>query len=214
MRVIEQHTSSTGVRLEVAYRVPTGDELSAQLFDWNATKLNALPLSAQKQLAGALAGLQQRGRMISLEGQETFRLVREKSGWKIFLAWASRTRVIFKSLAPRTGELDVRFARNDFLVDMNEPLQINFRLKNRATHPIVARLHHRIEPRRFANYVEMIACGSLAPVRLGPGETRETSSAYILSGVPAKSRVAIVYDFSVAPQRIEKEPIAGQESSP
>ena len=204
VRMIEQHASSAKARLEVAYRVPTGDELSAQLFDWNDTKLNALPSSAQQRLASALEELKQRGKMITLEGRETFELVREKSGWKIFLDWASRTRVIFKSVVPRSGELEVRFARNDLFVEMNNPFQIDFTLKNRSAHPIVARLNHLIEPRRFVDNVEMIACGSLAPVRLEPGETREVWSSYILGGVAAKSRLAVVYKFSVARQKTEK----------
>jgi hypothetical protein len=112
--------------------------------------------------------------------------------------------VIFKSRVPATEELEVRFPRNDFLVAMNHPLQVDFMLKNRSRRPIVARLNHLIEPRRFADKVEMIACGSLAPVRLEPGETREFWSSYILAGMSAKSRLSIVYEFNVAFQKADK----------
>jgi hypothetical protein len=196
VRLIEHEASSAKARLEVAYSVPTGDEMGAELFDWNRSTLNALPPSAQERLAGALENLKKQGKMISLEGRDTFHLVREMNGWKIFLDWASRTRVIFNSLVPRTGELEVHFSRNDFLVEMNEPFQIDFALKNRSARPIVAKLNHRIEPSHFADSVEMIACGSLVPVRLDPGETRQVSSSYILGAVSAKSRVAIVYEFT------------------
>ena len=200
VRVIERDASPAKARLEVAYYVPTGDELSAQLLDWNRSKLNALPPLAQRRLAAALEDLKKQGKMITLEGRETFQLVREKSGWKIFLDWASRTRVIFNSLVPRTGELEIQFSRNDFLVEMNEPFQIDFAVKNRSARPIVAKLNHRIEPSHFANNVDMIACGSLLPVRLDPGETRQVSSSYILGAVSAKSRVAIVYEFTLSSQ--------------
>ncbi|MGH7798625.1 MAG: hypothetical protein ACREQ2_27475 [Candidatus Binatia bacterium] len=213
VRVIEHDASTAKTRLEVAYQVPTGDEISGQLFDWNRSKLNALPPSAQQRLAGALDDVKKQGKMTSLEGRQTFRLVREKNGWKIFLDWASRARVIFKSLVPRTGELEVQFARNDFLVAMNDPFQIDFTLKNRSARPIVARLNHLIEPRRFADNVEMIACGSLAPARLDPGEIREAFSSYILGGVSAKSRLSIVYEFSVAPQKTEKKTISRHATS-
>lgn len=200
VRVVEREADPAKARLEVAYDVPTGDEMSGELLDWNRSKLNALPLSAQQRLAGALEDLKKQGKMITLEGRETFHLVREKNGWKIFLNWASRTRVMFKKVTPRTGELEVRFARNDFLVEMNEPFQIDFELKNGSVRPIIARLDHRIEPRRFADRVEMIACGSRMPVRLHPGESRQLSSSYILGGVSAESRIAIVYEFTLSSQ--------------
>jgi hypothetical protein len=199
--MIKQETSATKARLEVAYQVPTGDELSARLFDWNVRKLNNLPLAAQQRLAGELDDLRRRGKMIVIEGRETFELVREKSGWKIFLDWASRARVLFKSRVPHPAELEVRFVRNDFLVEMNDPFQIDFTLKNRTARPIVVRLNHLIEPRRFADNIEMIACGSLGPMRLDAGETRDLSSSYILGGVPAKSRVSIFYEFVVTPDK-------------
>jgi hypothetical protein len=201
VRMIKQETSATKARLEVAYQVPTGDELSARLFDWNGRKINELPPAAQQRLAGELDDLRRRGKMIVIEGRETFELVREKSGWKIFLDWASRARVLFKSRVPHPAELEVRFVRNDFLVEMNDPFQIDFTLKNRTARPIVVRLNHLIEPRRFADNIEMIACGSLGPMRLDAGETRDLSSSYILGGVPAKSRVSIFYEFVVTPDK-------------
>lgn len=204
VRIIEQNVESDKARLEVFYRVPTGDELSAQLLDWNERKLDALRPAAKQRLAASLEDLKRQGKMITLEGRETFRLVREKNRWKIFLDWASRTRVIFKSRIPSGEELEVRFPRNDFLIAMNQPLQVDFTLKNRSRRPIVARLNHQIEPRRFADMVEMIACGSLAPVRLEPGETREFWSSYILAGMSAKSRLSIVYEFNVAFQKADK----------
>lgn len=196
VHVIKQRLNSDRAILEVAYEIPTGDELSARLFDWDSRKLNALPLTAQQQLADSLDDLK-RGKMITLQGRETFQLVHEKGGWKIFLDWRSRARVFFRSPAATPGELTVQFARNDFLAEMNDPLQINFSLQNRRPYPIIARLSHAVEPRRFTDHVQMIACGSLAPVRLQSGERREFSSSYVLGGIPAGSRISIVYDFSV-----------------
>jgi hypothetical protein len=197
VQIVEQSVESDKARLEVVYHVPTGDELSAQLLDWNERRLNALRPAAKQRLAASLENLKRQGKMITLQGRETFHLVREENGWTIFLDWASRSRVIFKSRVPATEELEVRFPRNDFLVAMNHPLQVDFMLKNRSRRPIVARLNHLIEPRRFADKVEMIACGSLAPVRLEPGETGEFWSSYIFADLPAKSRLSIMYEFSV-----------------
>jgi cytochrome c oxidase assembly protein Cox11 len=101
-----------------------------------------------------------------------------------------------KSIKPISGELEVDFRRNDFLVANNEPFQVDFMVRNKSQRTIVARLNHLIEPRRLANRLEMIACGSLLPMQLRPGETREISSSYIFGGELApKARISITYEF-------------------
>ncbi len=196
--VINQKVGPAKARFEVGYRRPAGDEISSRLFDWNASKLNALPQSEQRRLAEALENFQRSGKMVSLEGHETLDLVREKDGWKIFLDWAARSRVIFASTTPSSGALEVQFPRNDFLVATNEPFQIDFTVRNRSPRATVARLTHLIEPRGLAKNVEMIACGSLSPLRLKPGQAREVSSSYILGGdLSPRSRLLIIYQFTL-----------------
>jgi hypothetical protein len=177
--VIDQKLGSKRARIEIGYRRPAGDEISSRLFDWNASKLNALPEIEQLRLVKAWEDLRKSGKIVTLEGQESFDLVREKGGWKIFLNWAARSRVIFKAITPRSGALEVQFRRNDFLVETNEPFQIDFTVKNRSAGVIVTRLALLIEPLRSAKNVAMIACGSLSPMQLRPGETRELFSSYI-----------------------------------
>ena len=78
----------------------------------------------------------------------------------------------------------------------NEPFQVDFMVRNKRQRTIVARLNHLIEPRRLANRLEMIACGSLLPLRLRPREIREISSSYIFGGELApKARISITYEF-------------------
>jgi hypothetical protein len=198
--VIDQKINSTKARVEVGYRVPTGDEIASQLFDWNLDKLNALSPDEQHRLFETVDSVKNRGKMITIEGRETFDLVSEKSGWKIFLDWNSRARIVFKALQPRSSELEVQFLRNDFLVKIDDPFQIDFTVRNRTDRSIVITLNHRFEPPRMAENIDMIACGSVAPFRLRPQEVRELSSNYLLRGPVQKSeRLSIIYDFSAQP---------------
>jgi hypothetical protein len=198
--VIDQKINSTKARVEVGYRVPTGDEIASQLFDWNLDKLNALSPDEQHRLFETVDSVKNRGKMITIEGRETFDLVSEKSGWKIFLDWSSRARIVFKALQPRSSELEVQFLRNDFLVKIDDPFQIDFTVRNRTDRSIVITLNHRFEPPRMAENIDMIACGSVAPFRLRPQEVRELSSNYLLRGPVQKSeRLSIIYDFSAQP---------------
>ena len=196
----DQKINSSKARFEVGYRVPTEDEIASQLFDWNPAKLNGLSPDEQRRLFETVDSVKNRGKMITIEGRETFDLVSEKSGWKIFLDWTSRARIVFKALHPRLGELEIRFLRNDFLVKIDDPFQIDFTVRNRTDRSIVVTLNHRFEPRRMAENVDMIACGSLAPFRLRTQEVRELSSNYLLRGPVQKSaRLSIIYDFAAQP---------------
>lgn len=200
MWVIERRIGATKARFEVGYRLPTGDEVSTQLLDWNPDKLNALSATEQSAIVKALEKVKKSGKMITLEGRDTFDLVLEKEGWKIFLDWRSRHRVVFKSSQPRTAELAVKFLRSDFWVKTAEPFQVDFKVTNRTAREMMVKLNHVIEPGQMEKSVDMIACGSRLPFRLGPRQTQEISSAYLLRGrLPAAARVSITYDFNPAP---------------
>ena len=204
--VVEEKLGPFKARYQVGYRVPAADEIASQLFDWNPDKLNALSTNEQRRLLDAVDNVKNRRKMITIEGRETLDLVSEKSGWKIFLDWTSRTRIVFNARQPPSGDLEVRFLRNDFLVKIDDPFQIDFTVKNRTDRELVMRLNHLFEPGRLAENIDMIACGSLAPFRLRPQEVRELSSNYLLRGPVQKSaRVSIIYDFTAAPAVAERK---------
>jgi hypothetical protein len=198
--VIEQKLGSTKARLEVGYRVPTGDEISPQLFDWNSDKLNSLSPTERTALIAAWEKFKKSGKMVTVEGREIFDLVLEIDGWKIFLDWRSQHRVAFKTSRP-LKELEVKFLRNDLLVKQEEPFQVDIRVTNRTDRDIVAKLNHLFEPRRMEKNIDMIACGSLLPLRLRPQETQEISSSYLLRGkLLSRPQLAIIYDFDLLPK--------------
>jgi hypothetical protein len=196
--VIKEKKKPTKVRFEVGYRVPGGDEIASQLFNWDPDKLNALSAEKQRRLLEAVDSLKNRGKMITIEGREVFDLVQQQNGWKIFLDWRSRARIVFKAVEPRSGELAVRFLRNDFLVKFDDPFQIDFTIKNRTDGDLIVKVNHLFEPPRIAESIDMIACGSLAPLYLRPQAVQTTSSHYLLTGtVPKQTSLSIIYHFSV-----------------
>ena len=205
--VIEQKIGPTKAHLEVGYRVPTADELSPRLFDWNPDKLNRLSSAEQSALLEAVEKLKQSPNKVMLEGRETFDLVLQADGWKIYFDWNSRARVNFTAPDSGSREVAVKFLRNNFLVKAEEPFQVDFRISNRTNREITTRLSHQFTPRRLAGNVDMIACGLLSPVRLGPHETRDLSSSYLLRGkLPAQTRLAIIYAFSAAAAPTKRSP--------
>src|SRR5215475_12560183 len=204
--VMEQQMSSGRVHYKIGYRVPTADELSSLLFDWDADKLNALSRPRQAQLLESLWKMKKDGKMIMIEGQETVDLVSDEGGWKVFLDWASGIKVTLKVDLASSSELDARFVQSELIVKKDEPFQIDLKIKNRSTRPIVARIVHHIEPRDMENHLDMIACGALRPLALQPGDVQQISSAYLIKdGIRAAEKIDITYELkleSLPPNRV------------
>ncbi|HWP24414.1 MAG TPA: hypothetical protein VNM15_09600 [Candidatus Binatia bacterium] len=194
--VIKEKTGPARARIEVGYRIATGDEISSRLMDWNPEKLNALAPPDQTALIAAWDKIKKEGKPVTMEGRETYDLVRESDGWKIFLDWGSQHRVIFRTSGQTPAALAVKFLRNDLLIKSGEPFQIDLRVTNRTDRDVAVKLNHIFEPRGVEKNIDMIACGSLSPLRLRPLATQEMTSVYLLRGAPVKTdSIAIVYDF-------------------
>jgi hypothetical protein len=195
--IVEEHLKQNHARLEVGFRLPSGDEVAPQVFEWNPDKLNALTPKEQGAIFDALEKTKSSGKMIMVEGRATVDLVRERQGWKIFEDWRSRQRVRFESSQPKPEKLAVKFLRNDVLVPREEPFQVDFKVINESDREVWLKVSHSFTPRHVDKSIDMIACGSLVPFRLGPRQTREVSSTYILrSGVSNKAPLSIIYEFT------------------
>ncbi len=198
--VIDGKRDPNRAQYKIGYRVPTADELSSLLFEWDPGKLNALPRLRQEQLLEALGKLKKNGKKIMIEGQETFDLVSDNDGWKILLDWASGIKVTLKTESPPSNEIDARFVQNELIVKKDEPFQIDLKIKSRHKQPVLARIIHHIEPRDMENHIDMIACGALRPLELQPGDTQEISTAYLIrDGLGMDKKIAITYEIELLP---------------
>jgi cytochrome c oxidase assembly protein Cox11 len=204
--VIEKQLSTDRAHYKIGYRVPTADELSTLLFDWDPSKLNALSRPRQEQLLETLGKMKKDGKMIMIEGQETIDLVADERGWKVFLDWASGIKVTLKADSAASTEVEARFVQNELIVKKDEPFQIDLKIKNRSKRPIVARIVHHVEPRDMENHIDMIACGALRPLALQPGDVQQISSVYLIkNGIQGGKKIDITYEFkleSMPPNRV------------
>src|SRR5262245_33864944 len=143
--------------------------------------------------------------MIMIECQETVDLVTDQGSWKVFLDWASGIRVTLK-VDSASSEVEARFVQSELIVKMNEPFQIDLKIKNRSTQTVFALIDHRIEPREMENHPDMIACGALRPLALQSGDVQQISSAYVIrDGIRAGEKINITYELkleSLSPSRV------------
>jgi cytochrome c oxidase assembly protein Cox11 len=85
------------------------------------------------------------------------------------------------------------------VVRSGDVFTVGFTVKNAAKTEIVTRIVHRVNPEGMSQYLDLVECALLLPVRLRPGEEQIFNSTYVIRGdLPddAKS-IAVNYDFQI-----------------
>ena len=87
------------------------------------------------------------------------------------------------------------------IVDLRHvvPDPVLYRVRNLADQPIATRIIHHVEPQELRQYLDLVECSLLLPVKLKPGEEREFSSTYMARGdLPDGSKqIKVTYEFQV-----------------
>lgn len=188
-------------RAEVTLKVRLPDANAAALQEllgeWDEEKLNALPSKEQQHIRQQLAQWHNEGKISFIEGEETFTLVKEEGGWKVFLNWAAGVRLIFNTLVPPSLPLEALPVQREVITPGGEFLQVYFRVKNRSDHPVSTRIIHHVAPQESAKYVELVECGLLFPITVEAWAEKEYFSVYyVLGDVPEQERkFDITYEF-------------------
>ena len=188
------------IRVKVEAKYPDANSLSAILLDWDEERLNALPLSMQRDILFTLDQLNRAGEIKTIEGEEEFTLVKEGMSWRIYLDWAAGIRVSYGALVPPTQSIEAVPVNKSTTIRPSEIFTIAYRVKNRTAQTISTRITHRIEPNELSEHLDIIDCALLLPVELRPGEESEFSTTYMVRGdLPEGTKeLNVTYDFQVA----------------
>jgi hypothetical protein len=197
--LLEQHGDDRRRRVKVGYRVPAPADLAGLLLNWDEAALDALPRHRQKQILAELDARRRSGKLLFVEGQETFDLVKEQNDWKIFFQWAAATKVKLKSQLSIPDALDVRFGENEVMAKDDELFLVSVAIKNRAARALTFTVSHHVDRASVGENLELVECGLLAPVTLSAGRAQEFSMAYLLSGAARRNHreISLTYKFKV-----------------
>jgi hypothetical protein len=196
---IEETQLNDRLQIKVGYRVPAPQNLAALLFDWNQEKLNALSRERQDQLLQDLEVRHKQAKLVSIQGQEIFLLVREINNWKIFLDWASGTKVHLHANLPTSSALKVQFAQKEIIAKQDDLFLVNLIIKNQSGRAMTITVGHSVDPSAVADHLELVECGLLAPVTLQPQSEQEFSMAYLLDAAARQDyrEIFLNYDFKL-----------------
>lgn len=199
MTPMEKSLDGDHARFELGLRLPDANQLSAQLLGWDEERLNALPASEQRAIIERLTRWGREGKLPLVEGKDSFELVKESRGWRLFLNWAAGVRVIFGASVPESLAIEAEPVQRAAIIRPGELFTVAYRVKNHSHEEVTTRILHRVGPQELAQQLDLVECGLLLPVRLSPGEKREYLSTYQVRGeLPeGQRRLFVTYEFVV-----------------
>lgn len=196
---VTQRIDGAQNRVRLALRLPDAEALSDLVLDWDENRLKALPQSEQRKILATLDRLARADKLPMIEGEEEFVLLREGSKWKVFLDWAAGVQVKFGTTLPPGGGLLAQPTIKETIARSGDLFTIGFKVKNTGAGEVVTRIAHRVEPKEMAEYLDLVECALLLPVRLRPGEEQIYKSTYVVRGdLPDGIKsLNVTYEFKV-----------------
>jgi hypothetical protein len=188
-------------RVKVALKLPDANGVAPLLLDWDEQRLNALSAPEQKKILLNIDSLAHDKKLPMIEGEEEFILVKENSQWRVFLNWAAGVKVKFATIVPSDDAIVAEPITRETIVRSGEPFTIGFKVKNQASNEIRTRIVHWVEPTKLKQYLDLVECALLLPVRLRPGEEQVYNSTYLVRGdLPDSTKALdVTYEFKVEP---------------
>jgi hypothetical protein len=201
IRAVQEQSDGTLNRVRVALKAPDAGGLAPLLHNWDESRLNALSMPERKKILATLDDLARDNKLPIITGEEEFVLVKEGAQWKVFLNWAAGVQVNFATNLPVNGNgaLAAEPVTKGTVARAGDVFTVGFKVKNLTDHEIRTRIAHRIEPKELAEYLDLVECALLLPVRIRPGEEQVYNSTYLVRGdLPDGIKALnVTYDFKI-----------------
>ncbi len=200
IRLLSYQPEDERTIVRVSMKLPDANSLAELLLDWDESKLNALSATERKSRLAAIDHLIASQKLAMIEGEEEFVLVKQGSKWKIFLDWAAGAQVRFAATLPPGGEITAEPLTKQTVARSGDLFTVGFKVTNPTAKEVVTRIAHHVEPKELAQYLDLVECALLLPVRIQPGETQTYQSTYVVRGdLPDGTKtVNVTYEFTSA----------------
>lgn len=180
LKPVETRIVDGQATIKIKFEVPDAGKLGPILHDWDIDQLEALPDSQRKALLAGIDKLRRNHAIEMIQGEDVFELAKEGASWKIVLNWASPVNVGFQTSIPSSAPVEARLAHSDVITRPGEIFKVVLNVKNTSHEQLFARIGHLVDPYGVRDYLDLIECGFLLPVRLAPGKEEEFVSTYLL----------------------------------
>ena len=152
------------------------------LLDWDSERLERLSAAERKTLLETIDRQQREKNIAMVEGEETFNLVKETGGWKVFLDWAAGVRLTFQPAIPASAPVEITIEQKEVTSRPGQIFRVAMKIKNTGKQSLSVRIGHLIEPQELRDYLDLVDCGFILPLRLPHGKEEEFVTTYLLRG--------------------------------
>jgi hypothetical protein len=180
LKAVETRLTDGQARIKIKFEVPDAGKLAPMLHDWEIDQLEALSDTERKALLAGIDKLQRNHAMEMIEGEDVFELSKEGASWKIVLNWASPVNIGFQTSVPDSVPVEARLGHSTVVTRAGEIFKVVLNVKNTSQEQLFARIGHLVDPYGVRDYLDLVECGFLLPVRLAPGKEEEFISTYLL----------------------------------
>ncbi|MGZ8426735.1 MAG: hypothetical protein ACXWYD_17440 [Candidatus Binatia bacterium] len=201
VRVVELRVDGERGTAKVTANVPDATKLNPLMLDWESERLERLSASERKTLLDTIDRQRRDKKIAMVAGDETFNLVKEAGGWKLFLNWAAGVKLTFQPAIPASAPVAIRIAESEVTSRPGQVFRVAMKITNTGKQIISTRIGHLIEPPELRDYLDLVDCGFILPLRLQPGKEEEFVTTYLLRGtLPDQVRqLSVTYAVSVSP---------------
>lgn len=197
IKTLNAQVSPSRIQMMIKYRVPDPQKIAPLMLNWDPHRMNSLSVSERKAILDKLDNRKRAGALEMTEGDETFELVKDADGWRVFLNWAAGVKIPLRVDLSRSADLEATLSPHEFTLQPGEFFEIVLKIKNHAKEPVTVRIGHLVEPSSVADFLDFVQCGFLLPVTVQPEKEQEFFGTYMLrASLPEGIRqLNLTYDF-------------------
>ncbi len=140
-----------------------------------------LPEAERQALSQKLNRLRESGQLPMFEVEQTFELVQERGGWRIFENWHSAVRVHFSGEVKDGLPWEFEPAQQIVRLKPGETARTVYRAQNLSDQSVTAKARHIDKPEEYAKFMDVVQCFCLVQETLKPGEEKELPLAFQLA---------------------------------
>jgi hypothetical protein len=201
VNLIAQSVEPARATVKVKVNVPDASKLTASLLDWDSERLERLSAAERKTLLDTIDRQKRENSIAMVEGEETFNLVKETGGWKVFLDWAAGVKLNFQPAIPASAPVEIKIEQKEVASRPGQIFRVAMKIKNIGKQALSVRIGHLIEPQELRDYLDLVDCGFILPLRLSYGKEEEFVTTYLLRGtLPDQVRqLNVTYAVNAAP---------------
>ena len=199
--LVELRIDQERAAVKVKANVPDALKLNSLMHDWDSERLESLPAAERKTLLDTIDRHRRENSIAMVAGEENFNLVKEPGGWKVFLNWAAGVKLTFQSAIPASSPVEIKIEQTEVASRPGQVFRVAMKIKNSGKQTLSTRIGHLVEPQELRDYLDLVDCGFILPVRLPPGKEEEFVTTYLLRGTlpEAVRQLSVTYTVTSSP---------------